>query len=246
MTFPAYTQSHPDRLAQLNQSEDWLAKAGDNPIYMHKNGKLLDIYTICSLVTLYGGSVLNSPVTSIISYLKSAKALRHAEDRPARFDGALNELKELYAADKKDYLSRQDPDDFAPFFVHPETAFGFMRYHLRASPQMYGQPLTLNSLILPVDAQAAMAEAFDKMEKSNFYAWYFAVNNVSVKLRAVKTFKEDNDSKVHLDVYAQMGSEPPFHARQPLETEDGVRYKMPSLAEVMKLPDIVKFLPKIA
>lgn len=243
MNLSTYIQDHPDRLTRLNQSDKWFAEAGENPIYMDTERGLLDIYTTCSLIALYGGTALKTPIQSLISYLKSLRALRHPDDTAERFEAAVEELRALQKINAKDYRPRELPDNPAPFFIHPETAFGFMRYHLRNSPQMYGQPLALSSLILPVHAKQAMAEAFDNMKQSNFHAWYFAINNVTVKLRTVKTFSEAADPKIHLDVYAQVGAGDVYHARQAIEG-NSYSFKLPSLAEIMQMPDIVKYLPK--
>jgi len=233
LSLAEYISAHPDRLRNLDDSDKFYETCGVDPIYIDKEFKFIDILTLSAFITLHGGNKLRDEMRSMETYLKS-KRLRHPLDTAEKFSEAWLELKASYKISRKKYPERADPDSAFPFFVRPETAFGFMRYHLGSSEETYGMQLEPAAAIIPVHARQSITKAFGDLKEHNYLAWYLAVENVSMKLQTRKTETPEGTAEHTLEVYVYLPRSQPKHARLELETDAEGQPVIPPLTELVR------------
>ena len=233
MNFSEYLSNHPDRLRSLDSTKEFFETCGLDPVYVDSDRRFIDILTLSAFIALHGGTKLRDEMKIMETYLKS-KALRHPEDTPEAFGEALQELKKAYKTSRKKYPERANPDNALPFFVHPETAFGFMRRHMVSSEETYGMQLEPAASIIPLHARDLILAALNDWKEKNYLAWYLAVENISMKLQTRRTETPEGAVEHALEVYVYIPRSQPKHARLELKTDAEGRPKIPPLRKLIK------------
>lgn len=242
MLFLEYFSTHPDRLRHLNTSTEFFKTCGPDPVYVDTDRVLVDVLTLATFITLHGGSKLENVLISMETYFRG-EGLRHPKDTHERFVEACDELKKLHKKDNRDKIAkRSSSKDPMPFFVYPETAFGFMRHHLRYSKELYGQLLAYTSELIPLHAREMIVGAMDKMKKKNYVAWYLASHGVSIKLQARELIHPSNPVEHQMDVFIRILGNPPEHAKFGLSVKGG-EVVIPRLKNILACPEVVRYLP---
>lgn len=245
MVFLDYFSQHPDRLQRLDTSAEFFESCGADPVYVDSERGLVDILTLAGYIALHGGAKLENLFRSIESYLKAGD-LCHAKDTREGFSSAHEEIKALYKKDKTSAGKRKSPKNHLPFFLHPETAFGFMRHHIKRSEELYGQLLEYNSKLIPPHARALVITAMEKMKAKNYIAWYLASHWMDIKLQAKEILKPEAASEYQLDVFVHVSARPPEHARLSLSVNKQGEVVVPKLKAIMASPAVLKYLPNFA
>jgi hypothetical protein len=245
MNLQEYYQNHPDRLRNLDQSEQFFAIADDSPIHPGLEGGLVDVVSLFSCLPSRGGKNYKTFPSQLLTYLKSGKNLAHPSDTFDVFSDSTGEIQQSYLADKGTYPARSEPTLSAPFFVHPETAFGFLRKYLHGSPQLYGQTLSLSSAFITEPVKRLMQASFERMKELNPVAWYFAVGDLSLRVRASAAFQEDSKSTATVMVQLVKSGEVAISTKMPAEISDAQTIIMPTIGEMLAQPDISKALQRL-
>lgn len=178
MTFEDYLRNHTHRAMLLDATEGKYANAGINPIYVSTTG-LIDVSTMCSFIAVHEGTKLVNEFEAMERYLKGNR-VRHPEDSAADYSMVLDQ----YRRHKNNQTVTESAHPYFPFFVHPVTAFFFMRWHLRNSPQLYGVPLTPSAMILTGPARELIVGAADWMQKEHPFSWWMGNNDARLKLQS--------------------------------------------------------------
>ncbi len=236
MNFHEYLQNHPDRLAHLDQSEEFFATAESDPIYVHKTLDLIDVYSLCATIRIHQGTGFSDELNSMSLYLKNERNLHHPADAFEHFREALDQLHDRAKITKEEYLPRKGSSRL-PFFVYGTTAFGFMRHHLKGSEQLYGQPLTLASSLIPPHARKIMVDGVEKLKGVSAAAHHFAMENVYIRLRSGHIAHVDMEDEYYLDAYVSRAAMAPEHVRVALEGS-----AMPTLEQLCEHPEIAKLV----
>lgn len=245
MNFRKYFTTHPDRLSQLDigHSDEFYISAGADPIYVTGAG-LIDILSLSAFVALHGGAKPVNELAAVQSYLHSERSLRHPLDTVEKYSEALAELKVLHKSKRKEYLKRSDRDNYRPFFLHPETAFGFVRKHLSNSPEMYGQALTVASNIIPKHASDLMKSALGQLAKDNHVAAYMAKHDLSLTLSVGVVSSEGKEPESYMEVLLRFKGLSAIHERLALpewDLEKGLVFYTPG--EILNHDQIRRHLP---
>ena len=204
MIFQDYFSRHPDRLKNLDQSDTFYAGADEYPVHPSQTGGLVDVTSLFSCLPSRGGKHYKTFPDPLLSYLKSGRNLAHPDDTYDTFQVPVERLRAQYVADKRTY--EVTAGKTAPFFVHPETAFGFLRYILRDSDQLYGQPLTSTSILVSAPIRKLVVDSLEVLKTQNFRAWHFANNDISLKIRASMIRTEGRPDEVSTTVQVMKGS----------------------------------------
>jgi hypothetical protein len=242
MNLQEYYYNHPDRLRNLDQSERFFAVADDNPIHPSLQGGMVDVVSLFSCLPSRGGKSYRTFPSQLLTYLKSGKNLAHPSDTFEVFYTASAEIQLAYSADKSTYPVRSDPSLSAPFFVHPETAFGFLRKYLHGSPQLYGQQLALTSTMITEPVKRLMQASFARMKEFDPVAAYFAARGLSLRVRAGVSIMDEGKSTATVMVQLVRGGEVAISAKMPAEISGDQTIIMPTFADMLDEPDISKAL----
>jgi hypothetical protein len=242
MHLQEYYYNHPDRLRNLDQSEQFFAVADDNPIHPSLYGGMVDVVSLFTCLPSRGGKAYRTFPSQLLTYLKSGKNLSHPNDTFEAFSAATSEIQLAYSADKHNYPVRYNPNLSAPFFVQPETAFGFLRKHLYGSPQLYGQQLVPASTLITEQVKRLMQASFSRMKELNPVAWYFAVSGLSLRVRAGVALHEEGESIATVIVQLVKGGEVAISAKMPAQISDDQTIVMPTIADILAQPEISKAL----
>lgn len=233
MNLAEYLSAHPDRLSKLDSSEEFYETCGLDPIYVDNEHQFIDVSTLSAFITLHGGHKLRDEMKAMETYLKS-KMLRSPLDTPEEFSKALAEIKSGYKISRKKYRERVNPDSIFPFFVRPETAFGFMRHHLSGSDEVYEMQLEPAASIIPVHARDLILAAFKDWRAKDPLAWYLGIENIRIKLQTRKTETPEGTTDHTLEVYVYIPRSQPKHARLELKTNPEGQPEIPSLKKLIK------------
>ena len=225
MKFSEYVYEHPNRLKHLDCSDEFYETGGIDAVYVDPKRGLVDVTTMSALITLHGGPQLNDELGSLSAYLRG-HGLRHPQDTPEDFADSLALLKADYKANRKTYVDRDGP---LPFFVHPVTAFGFLRHHLSSSDEVYEMELQPTSIILPRHVKELILKALKRLKNDNYLAWYLAVENIRFKLQTHKVTNQEGDEKSWLSAYVYPQRLPAKYARVDLISE----LEMPSIEHIV-------------
>jgi hypothetical protein len=242
MNLQEYYYNHPDRLSNLDRSEQFFAVADDNPIHPSLEGGLIDVVSLFLCLPSRGGKAYRTFPSQLLTYLKSGKNLAHPSDTFEVFYTATSEIQLAYSADKSTYPARSDPSLSAPFFVHPETAFGFLRKYLHGSPQLYGQQLALTSTMITEPVKRLMQASFARIKELDPVAASFAARGLSLRVRAGVSILDDGKSTATVMVQLVRGGEVAISAKMPAEISDDQTIIMPTFADMLDEPDISKAL----
>jgi hypothetical protein len=237
-----YYHNHPDRLRNLDQSERFYAIADDHPIHPSLEGGLVDVVSLFSCLPSRGGKAYKTFPSQLLTYLKSGKNLAHPSDTFEVFLDSTSEIYLAYSSDKAIYPTRSDPSLSAPFFLHPETAFGFLRKYLHGSPQLYGQQLALSSAFITEPVKRLMQASLARMKESNLVAAYFAARGLSLRVRAGVAQLEEGKSTATVMVQLVRGGEVAISAKMSAEISDDQTIVMPTFADMLDQPEISKAL----
>lgn len=242
MLFLEYFSEHPDRVRRLNTSTEFFESCGPDPVYVDSKRVLVDILTLSTFIRVHGGTKLENALAAMETYLRG-EGLRHPKDTYEGFVSACKEIKTLHKSDSGDQLVKRDSSSKPlPFFVRPETAYGFMRYHLRSSAELYGQLLPYTSELISPHLREMIIDAMDKMKKKSYVAWYLASRGVTLKLQAREVVHPVNPVEHQLDVVIRTLGNPPEHAKFGLSVKQG-EVVIPKLKSILGCPEVVKYLP---